>query len=61
MIVNGCFWALGMEDSIQPELKIDFVGPFKPNTFGGGGYARGIKPEMYAGFETPIPANNITR
>ena len=60
MIVNGVFWALGMEDSIKPDLNIAFVGPFKPNTFNGGGYARGIKPEMYAGFESPIPANNNT-
>jgi hypothetical protein len=58
MIVNGCFWALGMADSIKADLKIDFVGPFKPNTFGGGAYAKGIKPEMYSGFEGPIPANN---
>ena len=43
-----------MADSIKADLKIDFVGPFKPNTFGGGAYAKGIKPEMYAGFESPI-------
>ena len=61
MLVNGCFWALGMEDSVKPDLNIAFVGPFKPNTFGGGSYARGIKPEMYAGFESPIPANNNTK
>ena len=61
MIVNGVFWALGLEDAIKPGLNIAFVGPFKPNTFGGGTYARGIKPEMYAGFESPIPANNNTR
>ncbi len=61
MLVNGCFWALGLEDAIKPDLNIAFVGPFKPNTFGGGAYARGIKPEMYAGFESPIPANNNTK
>jgi putative membrane-bound dehydrogenase-like protein len=58
MLVNGVFWALGLEDAIKPDLNIAFVGPFKPNTFNGGGAARGIKPEMYAGFESPIPANN---
>ena len=47
-----------MEEQIKADLNIAFVGPFKPNTFGGGAYARGIKPEMYAGFESPIPANN---
>ncbi len=61
LLVNGCFWALGLEAAIQPDLNIAFVGPFKPNTFNGGGYARGIKPEMYAGFESQIPANNNTK
>jgi len=61
MIVNGCFWALGMEDVIKADLNVAFVGPFKPNTFGGGAYARGIKPEMYAGFESQIPANANTK
>ena len=61
MIMNSCFWALGLEDAIKADLNIAFVGPFKPNTFNGGGYARGIKPEMYAGFESPIPANDNTK
>lgn len=61
MLVNGCFWAIGLENAIKPDANIAFVGPFKPNTFGGGAYARGIKPQMYAGFESPIPANNNTR
>jgi putative membrane-bound dehydrogenase-like protein len=61
MIVNGIFWALGMEDAIKPDLNIAFVGPFKPNTFGGGAYARGVKPEMYAGWDSPIPANANTK
>jgi putative membrane-bound dehydrogenase-like protein len=61
MLVNGCFWAMGMEDRIKPNANIDFVGPFKPNTFGGGAYARGIRPAMYAGFESQIPANHNTK
>ncbi|MHB1078213.1 MAG: PVC-type heme-binding CxxCH protein [Prosthecobacter sp.] len=61
MIVNGIFWALGMEDAIKPDLDVSFVGPFKPNTFGGGAYAHGVKPEMYAGFTSQIPANNNTK
>ena len=61
MLVNGCFWALGMEEAIKANLKIDFVGPFKPNTFGNGTFAKGIKPEMYAGFASLIPANSNTR
>ncbi len=61
LLVNGIFWTLGLEDAIKPDLNIAFVGPFKPNTFGGGAYARGIKPEMYAGWESPIPANSNTK
>ena len=61
MIVNGIFWALGMENAIKPDLDVSFVGPFKPNTFGGGAYAHGVKPEMYAGFASQIPANNNTQ
>jgi len=58
LLVNGIFWTLGLEDAIQPDLDIAFVGAGKPNTFGGGAYARGIKPETYAGFTSPIPAHN---
>ncbi|MDP1587763.1 MAG: ThuA domain-containing protein [Prosthecobacter sp.] len=61
MIVNGIFWSLGLEDAIKADLNITLIGAAKPNTFGGGAYARGIKPEMYAGFESPIPANNNTK
>ena len=61
LLVNGCFWALGLEDAIKPDLNITFLGAAKPNTFGGGTYARGIKPEMYAGWESPIPANHNTK
>jgi hypothetical protein len=61
LMVNGMFWAVGLEDKITADLNIAFVGAAKPNTFGGGAYARGIKPEMYSGFESPIPANNNTK
>ncbi len=58
LLVNGMFWAVGLEKEIKPDLNISFVGPFKPNTFGDQKHAVGIKPEMYAGWDSPIPANN---
>jgi len=61
LVVNGIFWSVGLENAIKPDLNVAFVGPFKPNTYNGGAYARGIKPEMYAGFESPIPANSNTK
>lgn len=60
LICNGVFWSVGLEDKITPDMNVSTVGPFQPNTFGNQTHARGIKPEMYAGFESPIPANNNT-
>ena len=60
MIVNATYWLVGLEDKIKADSTIDFVGRYQPNTFRGGGYARGVKPEVYLGFESPIPANNDT-
>ncbi len=61
LLINGCFWAAGLEDAITPELNIAFAGPFEPNTFGNQTHARGVRPEMYAGFSSPIPANHNTK
>lgn len=58
LLLNGSLWAIGLEDEITPDLKADLVGPYKPNTFGNGRPAKGVKPEAYAGFESQIPANN---
>ena len=60
LLVNGCLWAAGLEDTIRPDLAIGFVGPFRPNTHRNLGHARGVKPAQYAGFTSPIPANNDT-
>lgn len=60
MLVNAAYWLVGLEDQIVADAPIEFVGPYQPNTFRGGGYARGVKPQAYKGFESPIPANNNT-
>jgi len=55
LLINGCIWAVGLEDKITPELKIDFVGPFQPTWGRGGGRrAPGIRPEDLAGWNAPI-------
>ena len=56
MLVNGCLWTLALEDSIKPDSNIAFVGPFTPNTFGNGSFAKGVKPSMYSDMASPIPA-----
>ena len=54
MLVNACFWAVGLEAAIKPDLNIDFVGPFHPATYQFGGFRRGVYPEDLAGWESPI-------
>ncbi len=58
LMINGILWAIGLEDDITPDMDIAFVGPFHPNTFGNQTHARGIQPQAYAGFESPIPSHN---
>ena len=56
LIINGIFWAAGLEGKITPDLAIDFIGPYRPSTFRFEGEVKGVKPADLAGFETPIMA-----
>ncbi|MCM8530789.1 MAG: ThuA domain-containing protein, partial [Lentisphaeraceae bacterium] len=55
MLINACFWGLGLESKIVIDSNIDFVGPFNP-TFGRGNGRRkaGLKPLDMSGWESPI-------
>ena len=44
LIVNACFWALGMEDKIPARTNVDLVGDYTPLPFKFGGFAKGVKP-----------------
>jgi type 1 glutamine amidotransferase len=44
MLVNACYWALGMEDQIPPKSDVDLVGEYNPTPIGEGGYRKGVKP-----------------
>ncbi len=44
MLVNACYWVLGMEDKIGDKTNVDLVGNYHPTKFGGGGYIKGVKP-----------------
>ncbi len=48
MIVNACFWALGMEDKIPEKTNVDIVGDYKPTRFAFDGFVRGKKPADFA-------------
>jgi type 1 glutamine amidotransferase len=44
LLVNACYWAMGMEDEIPAKSKVDFVGPYEPNKIGTGKHKKGLKP-----------------
>jgi hypothetical protein len=51
MVVNACFWALGLEDRITATLDIEPVGPYTPSPFGFNKFKKGLVPRDYAGAE----------
>lgn len=45
MIVNGVYWAMGMEDQIPPGgADVELVGEYKPSAFGFKGFIKGVRP-----------------
>jgi hypothetical protein len=44
MLVNACYWALGMDEKITNHLNVDLVGTFKPRPFKFNGYQKGLRP-----------------
>jgi hypothetical protein len=44
LLVNACYWAVGLEDRISPSTDVAYVGDYKPLWFGFGKYKRGVKP-----------------
>ena len=48
LLVNACYWGLGMDDQITTSTRVDLVGPYKPLPFKFGGFKPGLKPADYA-------------
>lgn len=48
LIVNACYWALGLEDAIEDESIVDLVGDYEPRMFGFGKAAEGVAPADHA-------------
>ncbi|WLD15425.1 ThuA domain-containing protein [Planctellipticum variicoloris] len=44
LLVNACYWGLGMEEQIPAKSKVDLVGDYKPTNFSFGGHKKGLKP-----------------
>ena len=44
LFVNACYWALGLEEKIPENSKVDFVGDYRGLPFKNNGFAAGVKP-----------------
>jgi hypothetical protein len=49
MLVNSCYWAIGLEDKIPEKADVALVGDYKPHPFGFGTHVKGLRPEDFAG------------
>jgi hypothetical protein len=49
LVVNAVYWALGIENKIKPDAKVDIVGEYKPLPFKFGGHKPGVTPADLAG------------
>ena len=49
MLVNACYWALGLEDKIPEKSDVTIVGEYKPLPFGFGAHKKGVRPADLAG------------
>ncbi len=47
LLINGCYWCVGMKDRIPAKSKVDFVGEYNPNQIGTGKHKKGLKPADY--------------
>ncbi|MDN5215170.1 ThuA domain-containing protein [Fulvivirgaceae bacterium BMA12] len=61
MLINACFWAVGMEDDIKAGNDIDFVGSYQPTKFNFDGYKANVKPSDLAGWESLIMPGEIIK
>jgi type 1 glutamine amidotransferase len=44
LLVNACYWALGLEQQIRPKAKVGLVGEYHPHSFDFDGYVKGRTP-----------------
>jgi hypothetical protein len=44
LLVNGCYWCMGMEGEIPEKSKVDYVGEYDPTYFGFGKHRASVRP-----------------
>ena len=48
LLVNASYWAVGLEDEISENAKVDLVGEYNPTPFGNDKFTKGVKPQDLA-------------
>jgi hypothetical protein len=48
LLVNACYWGLGLDDKIPAKSNVEIVGEFEPSPFSFKGYVKGKRPADYA-------------
>jgi hypothetical protein len=44
LLVNGAYWALGLQEAIPAKADVSYVGKFQPTMYGNDIFAKGVKP-----------------
>ena len=47
LVVNACYWALGLGKHIPAKNNVEYVGEYKPTFYGFGAFKKGMKPSDY--------------
>ena len=47
LLVNACYWCLGLEDKIPARANVDLLGVYDPNPIHTGGFKKNVKPSEY--------------
>jgi hypothetical protein len=47
LLVNACYWGLGLEDKIPAQADVTIVGPYDPQPIGFAGHKKGVKPRPW--------------
>jgi hypothetical protein len=48
LLVNACYWAVGLDDQIPEKSDVRLVGKYEPSNFKFNGFQRGVRPESHA-------------
>jgi hypothetical protein len=48
LLVNACYWGLGLQHRIPERGNVDYVGTYQPSFFGFGKFKKGVKPSDHA-------------